>query len=286
MGVVMNNRTDEILANVKSLPAMPGNTGKLISLLNNPDATAGQIEESLRYDPGMTTNILKIANSSYFGFAAKIGSIKQAVVLLGSKRLVQLFMATCVNTVLEKPIPGYDLPSGELWRHAISVSVTAEGLMKMLNLPDIDKVFTASLLHDVGKLILGEYVQDSLEEIDKIASEGITFEAAVRQVIGTDHSEIGARILTQWSFPDELINVVRWHHDPEGAEHPAVLLDVVHLANVICMMLGMGSGREELQLEPSPASVKRLGLKARHIEMLASQTLQWVNELSHIFRKT
>ena len=286
MGVVMKNRTDEILANVKSLPSMPGNAGKLLTLLNNPNATAGQIEKNLRYDPGLTTNILKIANSSYFGFAAKIGSIKQAVVLLGSRRLIQIVMATCVNSVLEKPIPGYDLPAGELWRHAISVSVTAEGLMKMLSLSEMDKVFTAALLHDVGKLILGEYVQESLDEIDEVAARGATFEAAVRQVIGTDHSEIGARILTQWSFPEELVNVVRWHHDPNSSENPSVLLDVVHLSNVICMMLGMGSGREELQLEPSPLSVKRLGLKARHIEMLASQTLHWVNELSYIFKQS
>jgi putative nucleotidyltransferase with HDIG domain len=284
MGVVMKNRTEEILSQVDKLPSMPGTAAKMLSLLNDPDATAKQIEDNLRFDPGLTANILRSANSSYFGFVAKVGSIRQAVVLLGSRRLVQIVMASCLNAILEKPVPGYDLSPGELWRHSIAVSVASEGLMKILGLPGSDKVFTAALLHDVGKLVLGEYINGAIDEIDSIASRDHSFEDAVRQVIGTDHAEIGAGILTQWSFPSELINTVRWHHDPESADEKDPILDIVHISNVVCMMLGIGVGREELQLSPSPMAVKRLGLKTRHIESLASQTLQWVNELNEIFR--
>ena len=203
--------------------------------------------------------------------------------MLGTNRLVQIIMASCMNVVLDKPIPGYDLSSGDLWRHSISVSVTSEGLMKMLNLPDTDEVFTAALLHDIGKLVLGEYVEAAIDQIEEKASDKVDFETAVRDVIGTDHSEIGARILNDWSFPSGLVSVTRWHHDPDAAEDTNILLDVVHIANVICMMMGMSSGREELRLEPSPMAIKRLGLKARHIEKLASQALQWTGELNNIF---
>ena len=100
---------------------------------------------------------------------------------------------------------------------------------------------------------------------------------------GTDHAEIGALILTEWSFPEELIMVARWHHTPEDAEKSNQMLDVVHIANLICMMMGIGSGREELQQEPSPEAIKRLGVKTKHIEMVVSQTLQWMNELNSVF---
>jgi len=283
VAIVMQTTPEQILKEVKSLPSVPGIAGKLLYMLNSADTSANQIENSLRQDPGLTTNVLKLANSSYFGFAARIGSIKQATVLLGFKRLIRIVMASCVNAVLNRPIPGYDLSPGELWRHSIAVSVAAEGLMKMLKLPDSDMVFTAALLHDVGKLVLGDYVSQSIDDIEKVAAEGGSFEKAVRQVIGTDHAEIGAMILKEWSFPDDLIKVARWHHSPDESEGKSAVLDVVHVANLVCMMMGIGSGREELRQEPSPLAIKRLGIKTKHIETIVSQTLQWMNELNNVF---
>jgi putative nucleotidyltransferase with HDIG domain len=281
---VMGYKTDQIVSDIKSLPSVPGIAGKILALLNNTETTSRQIEENLRYDPGLTANILKIANSSYFGFAARVGSIRQAIIMLGSRRLVQIVMASCVNAILEKPIPGYDLSPGELWKHSIAVSVASEGLMKTLKISDLGNVFTAGLLHDIGKLILGNYIQGDLDEIEKIIAGGASFESAVQQVVGTDHAEIGAEILNQWSFPPDLVEVVRWHHEPGRGNRASIFLDIVHVANVICMMMGIGAGREELQLEPSPFSIKRLELKLKHIELVASQTLQWVQELEDIFK--
>ena len=142
------------MAQVNAFPSMPAAAEKLLSLLENPNTSAIQIEEILRFDPGLTANVLKLTNSAYFGFPSKIGSVSQAVVLMGSKRLVQLVLASCVHSVMEKPVAGYDLPPGELWRHAIAVSVAAEALVKELKIPAADVVFTAALLHDVGKLVL------------------------------------------------------------------------------------------------------------------------------------
>jgi putative nucleotidyltransferase with HDIG domain len=281
--IVMQTTPEKILKSVRSLPSIPGIAVKLIHQLNSPDTSVNQIENSLRQDPGLTTNVLKIANSSYFGFAARIGSVKKATVLLGFKRLIRIVMASCVNAVLNRPIPGYDLSPGELWRHSIAVSVAAEGLMKILRLPDSDMVFTAALLHDVGKLVLGEYVSQFIDDIENLAEEGKSFEKAVRQIIGTDHAEIGAMILKEWSFPNELIMVARWHHSPDENEEKTAVLDVVHVANLVCMMMGIGSGREELRQEPSPQAIKRLGVKTKHIESVVSQTMQWMNELNNVF---
>lgn len=107
-----------ILAKVKSFPSMPGAAEKLLKLLDNPDTTAAQIEQILRYDPGLTANLLKLTNSVYFGLPCKVGSVGQAIVLLGWKRLLQLVMASCVNAIMSKPVPGYGLSAGELWRHS------------------------------------------------------------------------------------------------------------------------------------------------------------------------
>lgn len=273
----------EIIRDVKSFPSMSGKAVEVLKLVDDPNSTAAKIEELLRYDPAITANVLKLTNSAYFGLPAKIGSVRQAIVLLGWKRLGKLVMTSCVNAILDKPVLGYDLPSGELWRHSIAVSVAAELLAKELGIAANDEIYTAALLHDLGKLVLGNYVKEDLQAIETAAGQGIPFQMAEREVLGTDHAEVGGRLLESWSFPDSLVQSVRWHHEPDGAKTPSAIIDLVHVANVLCLMIGIGVGREGLRYEPSPNATKRLGIKTRQLELVASQTLQWSNELSDLF---
>ena len=272
-----------IIAKVESFPSLSGATAKLLSLLDDPNAPVAEIEEILRMDPGLTANVLKLSNSAYFGFPSEIGSVHKAIVLLGAKRLMQLVMTSCVNSVMNKPVPGYGLSTGELWRHSIAVSVAAEGLIKELNVPEADEIFTAALLHDVGKLVLGEFVKDDIEKIEKIVSKDVSFEAAEQIALGTDHAEIGAKILESWGLPKEVVSAVRWHHDPDAADETSTLIDIVHMANVLCLMIGIGVGREGLQYRPSPVVTKRLGIKSAHLEKVASHTLDWASDLTDVY---
>ncbi len=274
-----------IIAKVEAFPSLPGATTKLVSLIDDPNAAVAEIEEILRMDPGLTANVLKLSNSAYFGFPSKIGSVHKAIILLGAKRLMQLVMTSCVNSVMNKSIPGYDLPPGEMWRHSIAVSVAAEGLIEELNVPEADEIFTAALLHDVGKLVLGEFVKDDIAKIEKIVSKDVSFEVAEQAVLGIDHAEIGAKILESWGLPEEIVSAVRWHHDPDAADTTSTLIDIVHVANVLCLMIGIGVGREGLQYRPSPVVTKRLGIKSAHIEKVASHTLDWVSDLTDVYEE-
>ncbi len=267
---------------VKSIPGMPGAALKLLSLLRDPEVNVVEIETILRRDPGLTANVLRLTNSAYFGFPSKIASVRQAVVMLGSKRLIQLVLTSCAHATMEKPVAGYDLPAGELWRHAIAVSVAAEALIKELKISAGDVVFTAALLHDVGKLVLGNFVEDDLVKIEQTASGEIPFDAAEQLVLGTNHAEVGALILKKWSFPSEIVAAAKWHHDPDAAEESNRLVDIVHMANVLSVMIGIGSGRDGLQYQPSSGAISRLGLKPFQLEKVASQTMQWVDELSDV----
>jgi len=267
---------------LKSFPSMPGAAVKLLALVDDPEISVTRIEKILRQDAGLTANLLKLANSAYFGIPSKIGSVRQAVLLLGLKRLIQMVIASCVSAIMDKPVPGYDLPPGELWRHSLAVTVAAEGLVKELKIEAAEEIFTAALLHDVGKLVLGEFVADDFKKIDNVLSPEIAFETAEDMVLGTNHADIGARILNQWSLPPGIVNAVRWHHDPDSADQGDLTLDIVHVANVLCLMIGIGVGRDGLQHQPSAAVIDRLGLAPGHLEKVASQTLQWVEELSAV----
>ena len=274
---------DNIMAKVDAFPSIPASTVKLLKMLEDSETPVQAIEDALRLDPGMTANVLKLTNSAYFGLSSKVGSVKRAVMLLGMKKIRQLVMVSCVGAVMEGPIPGYDLPAGELWRHSIAVSMAAEGLGRELELNDTEDIFTAALVHDVGKLILGQFIQEDLAAVQAAAGNDMSFEVAERKVLGTDHAEIGARILSKWSLPDDLVHAVRWHHNPDGADTANRTTDIVHVANVLCLMIGIGVGREGLQYVLSPEVARRLGFTSLTLERVASQTLQWIEALSDLF---
>ncbi len=277
-------KLENIASLLKSFPSMPGAAIKLLALIDDPDVSVSQIEAILRHDAGLTANILKLANSAYFGIPTKVGSVRQAVLILGLKRLIQMVIAACVNAIMDKQVPGYDLPPGELWRHSIAASVAAEGLVKELDITDNEEIFTAALLHDVGKLVLGNFVKKDLKKIESVLNQDISFEAAEDMVLGTNHADIGAQILTQWCLPFDIVNAVRWHHSPESADKNTTTLDIVHVANVLCLMVGIGAGRDKMQNTPSEIVAKRLGLEPYHLEKIASQTLEGANELADVFR--
>jgi putative nucleotidyltransferase with HDIG domain len=239
---------DQILSKVKSFPTMPEAGAKMLGVLEKPDTEISDIEEILRYDPGLTANILKLANSAYFGIPSKIGSLEQAVMVLGFKRLKQLVVASCVSAVMDKSVAGYDLPPGNLWRHSIAVSLAAEALVKDKKKTVSQDVFTPALLHDVGKL--------------------------------TDHAEIGAQILTHWNFPKEVIHAVRWHHNPDSPKTVTPQMDIVYLANLLCQTADASDGTGGQSVELSPAVIERLGVQVNQFEEISANIAQWVDDLS------
>ena len=259
---------------------MPATGAKMLKMLEDPETRVDEIEDVLRHDPGLTGNVLRLANSAYFGIPSKVASTRQAVLLLGLKKLIQLVIASCVNAVMDKPVPGYNLPPGDLWRHSIAVSIASEALVKDKKNLDAEDIFTPALLHDIGKLILGHFVKEEQESIEKIAETGVPYVVAENMVLGTDHAEVGAQILTQWSFPREVIDAVRWHHDPEFIERPDPAVDIVYLANVLCQTNSGGGEPEGASADLSPAVIERLGLDLVQFDDIKFRVAQWVDELS------
>jgi len=278
----MNARTtkEDVIKAVNSFPSISPTASKILPMLNDPNTNVADIENTVRYDPGLTANILKLANSAFFGLPGTISSISQAVAQLGWKRMYQLVIASTVNAVMDKHVPGYDLQRGQLWRHSVAVSVAAEILVKQRRINASDETFTAALLHDIGKVILGEFIQSDLNLIDMAAVQDTSFVEAERDVLGTDHAEVGAWILDHWALPADLVRAVRWHHEPRRAEKPNTILDLVHVADALCLMMGMGIGHEGLQYELCSECTGRLNLCATHLEAVGAETLESVDELT------
>ena len=278
-----NHQLEEIMSKVELLPNISDVSARLLNLLYDPDVGFNEIEEILRYDPILTANILKLSNSAYFGFRSEIGSIKHALAAIGLRRFKKMVLTSCMQVVLNQSVPGYDLNYGKLWQHSIATSVIAEALACELEIVESDEIFTAALIHDIGKLILGSFVKDDMNTIQTLSSKDVSFGNAERLALGIDHAEIGAIVLKNWVFPQKIIDAVRWHHEPDTPKEESVVVDIVHVADLLSLMIGIGVGNDGLHYESSITVTDRLGLSSAQLETVVSRSLQDINEILNTF---
>jgi len=177
------------------------------------------------------------------------------------------------------------LSDTELWRHSMAVATVSENLRNLLNIRDAGFIYTAALLHDIGKIALGDYVSQHFDDLQKEIDENkISFEMAEEKVLGIEHAEIGALISENWHFPLPIIECIRWHHNPDGAPEVSDAIDLVHIADSICLMEGLGIGRDNLQYRASENALNRLGITIDKIELAVSQAIVVLEEVENMFK--
>jgi putative nucleotidyltransferase with HDIG domain len=271
-----------IQARIREFPALPALCQRILSKANDPDLDLGHLEEEIRYDPGMTANLLKMANSAFFGMARKVESLQSAIAVLGLKRLFDLVVARSVASTLGERLPGYNLAPEELLKHSVWVAVASEKLARTLNLAPPDMLFTAGLLHDIGKIVMDGFVQKSWKRINVVMKHNEMFDRVEQRVLGLSHAEVGAELLEHWNFPAELVFALRWHHQPGSAAEHVMLAEMVHIADMLAYTEGIGTGVDGLRYTISQSAIAHLGLRTRNLEAVASHTLDTMNELEKL----
>ncbi len=277
------SRRNEIIARIQTVPSIPTVIAKIEQMLNNPDVSFKALSDLIKYEPGLTANILKIANSAYFGFKQKISSVQQAIVRLGTERVHELAIASSLAPIAHSSVKGYDLPAGELWKHSILIALGGEQIAKMKGIKPPDSVFTTGLLLDIGKIVLGTFVEIDVNPIMDLAfKKKIPFDVAERRVLGIDHTEVGAILLKNWNLPEEIVNTVRWHHQPSRAKQNSLLLDLVHSANIFAMISGIGTGSDGLNYRPDKEVMKRMNFTTEKKELVISMMMTGLNDVQDL----
>ncbi len=280
------SKKKEILKAIKNIEALPSASLELVKKLQNPDIEVRDIVKIVERDPGLTANILKTANSAKYSSGNKIDNIQTAIVRIGNSILYRTVVGSALKPIASKQIKGYDLSSKSFWEHSIGVSVGTEILAKILKKKIPDYIPTAGLLHDVGKIVLGTFFNVDTKDILKLAfQENIPFNEAEKEVLGMDHAEVGAELLHSWKFSDNLINAVRWHHQPDKAEQNDIGIDFIHAVDSLCMMAGFGIGEDGLNYRPNDDVFKRLELSGNISELTICNMQQEINDLIKVFVK-
>ena len=260
-----------IVSKVDDMKVLPEIINKIISLTDDPDSTAQDMEKAILRDQVLTTKILRLANSAYYGYARKISTVSQATVLLGFQAIKSIALASTVSQYLTSELKGYSLEKNELWTQSQTCAIISRYIAKQIKYPNPEEAYIAGLLRDIGKTILNQHMEKEYSEVlAKIEKDNMSFLEAEKEILGFDHAEIGGKVAEKWNLPKALVDSIGHHHTPENSNINQLLVSIVHVADAITMMMGVGLGLDGLAYNLSPVAIDALGLTERDFENIIS----------------
>ena len=259
---------DDIINKIDTLKPIPPVATQIMALAEDESSAMSDIADLIIHDPSITASLLKICNSAYFGLANKVDSVRDAITLMGLDQIVELVLINGTAENFKDEPDGYGLGEGELWHHAVLSAHVAKVLAEKHGLADKKHlVFTAGLLKDVGKIIMGRFVAFSYEKINILVhSKGYSFNEAEKEIIGMNHEELGAKVGEKWRFGDKLISIIRNHHMTDEACRNDPETAMVYLADIVCMMIGYGTSLDGLAYRFYGEVLDRMNLTEKDLQ--------------------
>lgn len=247
---------------VSELFTLPDVIVKINSMVRSPETSAGDIANTISADMALSAKVLKLVNSSFYGFSRRITSINYAIVILGFNAIRNLVMSVFLAGKCKNATKNFDM--GEFWRYAVNCAVANDYIAEITGYPQRDDAFMAGLMHKIGVVVMNQYWPDELSAvIDKCHGEGLLLKEAERQMLGFDHYELGAALLDRWNLPEDIVDVCRNVSAP-GMEH-SELCNMTHLANILVRTLCLGSPGDQVMPELRPTALEKLGLAPRQL---------------------
>jgi len=270
-----------IINKMKEIKSFPQFVVETLRKLNDPTSSASDVAMSLSRDEGLVLRTLKLANSAAYGMSRNISDLSEAIALLGYKNTSNIVLAATVYSVMDKGLNGYALDRGELWRHSLTAAHAARYIAQATKKVPPEEAYVGGLLHDIGKVVLNDYVHFGygliMEEVEK---KGISFTEAERKIVGFDHSAVGSLLVERWNLPKGYYYSTLLHHNPNDLEPEHAefqpLVDVVSVANSICLMMGIGIGADGLQNYIYHEPLERLSIS--NLEALMAELVDFASE--------
>jgi putative nucleotidyltransferase with HDIG domain len=273
-------KIDQYSNQVKHLPPAPRILPKLLSVLGNPDMDSSKVVEIIALDPSLTASVLQLCNSAFLGAAVPAADLPEAVNRLGFNQVYRVVAAVCGSRALSRAHHAYGYNKGELWQHSVAAAVAAQYIAEDLG-ADPNVVFTAALLHDIGKIILAEALTPTylklIHETEKSQQPLLDVE---KNLLGVQHAEAGARLLSLWQFPENLVAAVCYHHQPNQAGTHARLAAYVYLGNMIAHFMGFSFGHLAFAFRGRTDALHILKLTPDHIPQYMIRTHERLEEIN------
>lgn len=275
---------DDILNSIGDLKPISPITADLVVVVSQPQTGLSEVARLISRDPSLASNLLKRVNSAYFGLKKKVDTLLSAVTVLGTRQTLKVFLTGALaDLYVKQGFPGYSLATGELWKNAILSSEIAQNIALRTRHPSVNRIFTAALIRDIGKIVLNQFVFDQKDAIRQIVmSDHISYIEAEKMIMGIDHAQLGAMVARKWAFPEPIAFIIEHHHDVDLAADINGETAIVQAADAICSMIGVGTGNDGMQYKVSRTVAQKL-MTETQVEEVISEILVVKNDLLEEF---
>ncbi|PID26864.1 MAG: hypothetical protein CR982_08035 [Candidatus Cloacimonadota bacterium] len=261
----MSNRLEEIknrILSIDDLPTLPSVATEVMKLTQDPDTSLNDLVEVILNDPSITTKILKIANSAFYGMRSKIDTIRRALVVLGMNEVGSLVATISVFSTFPIRSNYETFDRKKFWEHCSVTGEIAKAISQKLGLKLGGVAFTAGLLHDIGKIILDQYFHDQfLEAYMASVDNGTPLIEEERRVFGVTHEQVGGWLGEKWKLPQNLIDPILYHHKPIRSFENKTLTAIISLSNIFAKACDESFGGEHLKIIISDTSAWKILLR-------------------------
>lgn len=280
-------KTAAVRRDISRIPCLSGAAVQLLKLAEESDHGIARVVEIVKNDAVLTSRVLMVVNSPAFARRAVIHSIDHAVALLGEDLVVGAALNEAAALLFGKKLEGYAAEEGEFWRHNLKTAIAAKLLAARARRPvNPALAFTCGLLHDLGKAVISDYLGKTAGKITRAVAQGkvADYLAAERALLGIDHAEAGYEIARLWNLPTPLPEACRYHHHPATAPEPwQGLLYVIHLADIVAMLSGVGTGADALQYHLDRGYESRVELDETGLARIMLQVEEEFALVSEVF---
>lgn len=227
---------------INFLPPLPAVMSDLIAALHSEDTDFRTLGRIISKDPSMTLDVLKIANSAFYGLQTKVTSIEQAVRMLGTSEIASLCISCSTSQSLKPPKGVETVDLKRFWRHSVATGVIAKIVCPMLKIGRWDNLYLAGLIHDVGAVVLDRFKHDVYKEIlDLTRKENIPITEAEERIMGASHDIVGGWLMEKWKLPEVFVQVARYHHSVLSAsDQYRIIVAIISLADIFARLTQHG----------------------------------------------
>lgn len=266
----MNNLQDRI-ESITEILTLPDIVLKINNLIANPDTSASDISNIISTDLALSTKMLKLVNSPFYGFSKQITSINYAIVILGFNAVRNLAMTVFVMDLKNTDNGNFD--TKKFWEFSINCGVVSNFLASAAKLEVKDDAFLAGLVHDIGVIILNQYFQEEFNMTFNYATENnCTLLDAEKKLLDFTHIDVGRLILESWNLPERIINVCKFFTNP--SETSEVLPSLVHFSDIICRGLALGNPADNCIPALDQYAIEKIGVDSSAFYPILAQVLE------------
>lgn len=258
-----------IIRRIDDLPTLPRTVFRISEMINNPRSSARDLAQVITDDQVLTARLLRLVNSSFYGFPQRITTVTAAIVLLGFESIRNLLLTTSVFDVFAGRQKDRQKARENLWDHSLGCAVAARVIGKHIRHEKIEELFVCALLHDIGKIIAMVYAPEDYDRATlKAEQENMLLLDAETDLLAYTHADTGRMLAERWNLPAMVADVIHYHHIPDQAGIYAKEAAVVHLADIFCRALQLGSGGDNRIPSLNSAAWERLSIRKADIESI------------------